>query len=144
MIRVKTEVDTEPLVGYEYEQKFLVQPTPVSIRCVNETSLFACKMHAALFRAWKGRVKGRDWYDIVWFIRRKVPFNLRLFSALNRSEKTLTLEEFLKIAKERIANLDIESAIQDIVHYISDKEAVSKTWSKEFFKHWIDQIEAFF
>jgi hypothetical protein len=54
MIRIKIAIDTNPPLAYEYEQKFLSQPIPVSIRCVNEEYLFAGKMHAALFRAWKG------------------------------------------------------------------------------------------
>ena len=28
---------------------------------------FAGKMHAVLCRRWKSRVKGRDWYDLVWY-----------------------------------------------------------------------------
>ncbi len=55
---------------------FLSQPVPVSIRCVNEECLFAGKMHAALFRAWKGGSKVSDWYDMVWFIRKNIPLSL--------------------------------------------------------------------
>jgi hypothetical protein len=58
LIRIKVEIDTNPTVGFACEQKFLSQPFPVSIKCVNEECLFAGKMHAALFRVWKGRVKG--------------------------------------------------------------------------------------
>lgn len=141
MIRIKVEIDTDPPSGYEYEQKFLSEPVPVSIRCVSEESLFACKMHAAFFRVWKDRVKGRDWYDMVWFIRRKVPLSLALFSQLNGRKKTMTQEEFITIAKERIESLNVKSAIQDIIHYISDKNTIPQTWSKEFFNYWIDQIK---
>lgn len=141
MIRIRVEIDTDPLLGYEYEQKFLSQPLPVSIKCVNEECLFAGKMHAALFRAWKGRVKGRDWYDLVWFIRRKVPLNLALYAKLNGHDEVLTHASFLKIAKERVDRLDVPSAIEDIIHFVRDQEAIKKTWSKEFFHHWIDKIQ---
>lgn len=140
LIRVKIEIDTEPTVGYQYEQKFLTQPLAVSIRCVNEECLFAGKMHAALFRAWKGRVKGRDWYDMVWFIRKNIPLNLELFSKLNSQKETLTKEAFLKMAKERIDQLDVTSAVADVVNFISDQEAIERTWSKDFFHYWIDRI----
>jgi len=139
-IRVKIEVDTEPPVEYTYEQKFLMQPVAVSIKCVNEHSLFAAKMHAALFRAWKGRVKGRDWYDMVWFIRRKIPLNLALFSALNGNAAVLTRAEFMKMAHDRIDQLDIPSAIQDILYFVRDQEAIKRTWNREFFHHWIDVL----
>jgi predicted nucleotidyltransferase component of viral defense system len=141
MIRIKVEIDTDPAIKYSYEEKFLSQPLPVSIRCVNEECLFAGKMYAALFRAWKGRVKGRDWYDMVWFIRRKIPLNLTIFSQFIGQDKILNRESFLKMAKERIDQLDISSAIEDIIHFVHDQEVIRKTWSKEFFYHWVDHIK---
>jgi len=141
LIRIKVEIDTDPTLGYAYEQKFLSQPVAVSIRCVNEECLFACKMHAALFRSWKGRVKGRDWYDMVWFIRKKVFLNLSLFSKLNGLKEVLNREAFLAMAKERINQLDITAAIEDIVHFIRDQEVIRRTWSKEFFQHLVNNIQ---
>lgn len=139
-IRIRVEIDTDPLITYTCEQKFLSQPIPVSIKCVDEACLFAGKMHAALYRAWKGRVKGRDWYDIVWFIRKKTALNLTLFSELNGLKNILTHQEFLNMARERIHKLDIPSAIEDIIHFVRDKDAVKTTWSKDFFLYWIDSI----
>jgi hypothetical protein len=107
---------------------------------VNEECLFAGKMHAALFRAWKGRVKGRDWYDMVWFIRKKIPLNLHLFSKLSGRKEELTHSTFLNMLKERIDQLDIPSSIEDTLHFVRDQEAIKKTWSKEFFLHFADQI----
>jgi len=140
MIRIKVEIDTNPILGYAYEQKFLSQPIPVSIKCVNEECLFAGKMHAALFRAWKGRVKGRDWYDMVWFIRNKIPLNLAIFSKLNGQDGVLNHAAFLKIAKERINQLDVPSAITDVIPFVHEQEAIRETWSKEFFLYWVDNI----
>ncbi len=140
-IRVKVEIDTDPLIEFAHEQKFLSQPVPISIKCVNEESLFAAKMNAALFRAWKGRIKGRDWYDMVWFIRRKIRLNLELFSKLSQQKEVLNRAAFLKMAQERIDRLDVPSAIEDIVHYVHDQEVIQRTWSKEFFHHWINNIE---
>ncbi|MBM3192301.1 MAG: nucleotidyl transferase AbiEii/AbiGii toxin family protein, partial [Chlamydiae bacterium] len=139
MIRIKIEVDTRPPISYACEQKFLAEPLPVSIKCVNEESLFAAKMQAAFFRTWKNRVKGRDWYDIVWFIRRKIPFNLEIFSALMAVPR-LSKSDFLEIAKERIAMLDVDLAIEDILHFVKDQESIRQSWSKDFFKYWMERI----
>ena len=141
LIRIKVEIDTNPSLEYPCEQKFLSQPVAVSIRCVNEECLFACKMHAALFRAWKGRVKGRDWYDMVWFLRRKIPLNLSIFSKLNGAKENLTRDAFLKIAKERIDQLNIPAAIEDTIHFVRDQEVIGRTWSKEFFLHLVNNIQ---
>lgn len=139
LIRIRVEVDTDPTIAFRYEQKFLEQPIAVSIRCVQEEDLFAGKMHAALFRAWKGRVKGRDWYDVVWFIRKKVPLNLNIFSKLLGQETDPVA--FLKMAEERIERLDIASAIQDCIPFVRDQEAIRNVWSKEFFKHWMEKVD---
>jgi predicted nucleotidyltransferase component of viral defense system len=141
LIRIKVEIDTDPPMKYSCEQKFLSQPVPVSVRCVDEKCLFVCKMRAALFRAWKSRVKGRDWYDAVWFIRKKIPLDLSLFSKLSGEKVPLTRATFLKLAKERIDQLDVSAAMNDIIHFVRDQEAIKRTWSKKFFHHWIDQIQ---
>lgn len=141
LTRIKVEIDTNPVAGYVCEQKFLSQPIPVSIRCVNEECLFAGKMHAALFRAWKGRVKGRDWYDMVWFIRKKTPLNLSLFSRLNGRQEVLDPEAFQKMARERVDRLDIQTCVADIVPFVHDQEAITQTWSREFFYYWIDKMQ---
>lgn len=44
---------------------------------------------------------------------------------------------FLKMARERIDKLDISAAIEDIIHFVRDQEAITRTWSKEFFLHWM-------
>lgn len=141
LIRIRVEIDTKPSITYASEQKFLEQPVAISIRCVNEESLFAAKMNAALFRAWKGRVKGRDWYDMVWFIRKKIPLNLELFSKIMGQNETMDPSQFLAMAKDRIDRLDVASAIHDCVNFVSDPEAIRRSWNKEFFLHWIENIE---
>jgi predicted nucleotidyltransferase component of viral defense system len=141
LIRIKVEIDTAPALGYICEEKFLSQPVAVSVRCVSEECLFSCKMHAALFRAWKGRVKGRDWYDVAWFARKKIPLNLSFFSKLNGLEVTMHRETFQKIAAERIDQLDVQSAIEDVIPFVRDQEAIKRTWSKEFFRHLVENIQ---
>ena len=38
-------------------------------RCFTLPDLFAGKIHALVYRVWKNRVKGRDWYDFEWYVR---------------------------------------------------------------------------
>ena len=67
VMRIKIEVDTDPPPGFDTETKFLLHPIPFSVRTFVLPDLFAGKMHAVLCRRWKSRVKGRDWYDLVWY-----------------------------------------------------------------------------
>ncbi|MDP3667217.1 MAG: nucleotidyl transferase AbiEii/AbiGii toxin family protein, partial [Sediminibacterium sp.] len=62
-IKIKLEVDTKPPLGFETEEKLLLKPFSFYVKCFSLPDLFAGKMHALLFRKWKQRVKGRDWYD---------------------------------------------------------------------------------
>lgn len=70
VIRIKLEVDTEPPGGFATEGRYLLQPLPFSVRSYTLPDLFAGKMHALFCRRWKNRVKGRDWYDLVWYCAR--------------------------------------------------------------------------
>jgi predicted nucleotidyltransferase component of viral defense system len=59
-IKIKIEVDTQPPLDFETEHKLLMLPFSFMCRCYTLSDLYAGKMHALLFRNWKGRVKGRD------------------------------------------------------------------------------------
>lgn len=114
---------------------------PISIRTVTKEALFAGKMHAALFRVWKRRVKGRDWYDIVWFTRKGIPLDLTLFSKIHGLNKRMKEEEFWKLLNERIAMLDVEGERQDILPFVKDQEVIERSWSKDYFSKMLAQIQ---
>jgi hypothetical protein len=53
--------------------------------------LFAGKMHAVLARGRLSRVKGRDWYDLIWFVRRGISLNLAHLEARLKQKRTFIL-----------------------------------------------------
>jgi predicted nucleotidyltransferase component of viral defense system len=120
LIRIKIEVDTAPVQAFEVESVYMREPLPVSIRVLKESSLFAGKLHAALYRAWKQRVKGRDWYDLVWFLRRGILLNARYFEAYMHNsgnfaaEGTLTVEKIKQLLTDRLESIDLEAAKEDV------------------------------
>ena len=67
-IKIKIEVDTCPPLNFYTEQKLSLLPFSFMTRCFTLPDLFAGKMHALVYRAWKNRVKGRDWYDFEWYV----------------------------------------------------------------------------
>lgn len=144
-IKVKLEVDTNPPPLFETELKILSNPFPVSVRCYTPSSLFAGKIHALLCRLWKNRVKGRDWYDLVWFVSNKTPLDLRhLESRMHQNgflEKNqhLDLASFKKILQDKILHLDIEKAKADISPFITDVEILN-AWNKDYFLAITNQI----
>ena len=81
---MKIEVDRDPPSHFGTTQHYLLLPTPFYVTAFSEPELFAGKMHALLCRNWKGRIKGRDWYDFVWFVSRDVAVHLRHLEARMR------------------------------------------------------------
>ncbi len=75
-IKIKMEVDTDPPQKFTTEVKTLLQPIPFFVKTLSQPDLFAGKVHAILCRPWQKRVKGRDWYDFVWYIARNISVNL--------------------------------------------------------------------
>jgi len=70
-IKIKLEIDTNPPLQFGTENKLLTKPFSFYVNCLTLPDLFAGKMHALLFRKWKTRVKGRDWYDLEWYIKKR-------------------------------------------------------------------------
>jgi predicted nucleotidyltransferase component of viral defense system len=136
-LKIKFEVDTDPPLGFATEEKLLIQPYSFYVKCFALPDLFAGKMHALLFRQWKNRVKGRDWYDFEWYVRKGVPLNLAHLSERSRqsghwSGDDMDREQFMKILHQRIESVDFASARQDVEHFVSDAEELA-IWSTEYF-----------
>ena len=138
VLRIKIEVDTDPPPLFNNETRFLLQPIPFSVRTYDPPSLFAGKMHALLCRNWGVRVKGRDWYDFVWYVGRGIPLNLIHLEARMRQSGHLLaaaiLDEamFRKLLNEKISNLNIDIAKSDVEHFLVNPSAI-EVWSREFF-----------
>ena len=146
VLRIKLEIDTDPPGGFETEARFLTTPIPFSVRLYKEEFLFAGKMHALLFRGWKNRVKGRDWYDWVWYAARGTRLNLAHLEARMRQSESwsgnavLTREDFMELLKDKIESLHVELAKRDVVDFLRDKDSVA-VWSKPFFHQLADQLQ---
>ncbi|MCL9823601.1 nucleotidyl transferase AbiEii/AbiGii toxin family protein [Helicobacter colisuis] len=83
-IKIKLEVDTNPPLKFQTKSKTLLLPMTFNIRTMTLPNLYAGKMHALLFRNWKTRVKGRDWFDFEWYVKNNIPLNLSFMSKNER------------------------------------------------------------
>ena len=106
-VKIKIEVDTRPPMGFSTEPKLLLLPFSFIVRCYTLPDLFAGKMHALLFRGWKNRVKGRDWYDFEWYVRQGIPMGFEHFAF--RAQQTQGFEQgiitrsfFIELLKKKI------------------------------------------
>lgn len=143
-LKIKFEVDTEPPQGFLSEQKLLLQPYSFYVNCFALPDLYAGKMHALLFRKWKNRVKGRDWFDFEWYVRRSATLNLSHFAERARQSghwhgEALGQEEFLAMLQDRIAALDIDSARSDVLPFVRETAGLA-IWSKDYFSQLVQRI----
>ena len=133
-IKVKIEVDIDPPLNFDTEQKLILQPFSFMTRCFILPDLFAGKMHALVFRKWKNRVKGRDWYDFEWYVRKGVELNFNHLQIRIRqfNNVEMTKEEFIDKLKERISITNIELVKRDVTPFIKN-HAQLDIWSTDYF-----------
>jgi len=144
-IKIKIEVDREPPPGFETEEKLLLRPFSFYVKCFTQPDLFAGKMHALLFRNWKSRVKGRDWYDLEWYVKKGVPLSLQHFllrakDTGNWKGDTITGEQVLQLLKEKIGSVSFDSIREDIVRFIPD-DSVLAIWSPQYFMELVSKMK---
>ena len=138
VIKIKFEIDTTPPEGATFETKFGLLPSPYQVRLYDISSLFAGKIHACLCRNWKTRVKGRDFYDYVFFLSLGAKVNIEhlkarlIQSQFIDNDFNLTVDNLKELLNERFAAIDFEQAKEDVLPFIKDKSKLD-LWSKEFF-----------
>lgn len=138
ILKIKLEVDTDPPPGFATQTRYLLQPIPFAVRAFVASDLFAGKMHAILCRRWKSRVKGRDWYDFVWYAANHP--ELHLYHLEQRMRQTgdwkddapLTSERFQDLLTKGINNLDVDQIRREVETFIKNPKNLS-IWSRDFF-----------
>jgi len=143
-VKIRIEVDTNPPLGFSTEQKLLLLPFSFMTHCYSLPDLFAGKMHAILFRNWKSRVKGRDWYDLEWHVRHNTALNFnhltnRVIQNGSLESEVFTKEYFLRLLKKKILETNIEAVKSDVRPFIKNPEEMD-IWSQDYFTQLADII----
>lgn len=99
-------------------------------------------MHALVFRNWKSRVKGRDWYDFEWYVRKGVALDFNHFQVRTKQFNgiNITKEEFIVRLKERLAGTDINMVKRDVEPFVKDPKELD-IWSNNYFLQLADMIK---
>lgn len=146
LIRIKLEIDTNPPPAATTETLTRLIPTPYQVRVYDLPSLFAGKLHAVLCRKWKKRIKGRDFYDLVWYAGRKIPVNLTHLEARMRQsgdwpvEMPLTPSALRERLAKRFEDIPFDHARVDVEPFLKDPREV-RLWSRDFFLGLIPLIQ---
>jgi len=137
-LRIKLEVDTNPPASASFETKYLDFPFPSAVCLFDLPSLFAGKIHALLCREY---LKGRDWYDFIWYTARKTPVNYGLLSSALaqlgpwQGQRVRTNRDWcVRHLRTKIDAMDWKQAREDVRRFVKPNELPSlDLWSREFF-----------
>ena len=146
-IKIKIEIDVDNPEGAVTEYRYRLLPAPYEIQIFNEESLFAGKIHAILCREYKKHVKGRDYYDYLFYLKKGVKLNLRyLENKLKNTGKidssvSLSLNMVKEMLRDKFNAVDYESAKEDVSNFIENKSALD-IWKPALFISTLDYLEA--
>ena len=139
-LSVKVEVDTNPPVGAKDSAQLVVKDFAFSVRHLDLPSMFATKLHACFYRKY---VKGRDFYDLVWYIGRRVEPNLTLLNeAVKQTEGVdpkITRENLKSYISSQLTRIDFTKVKKDVERFLVDKSEL-KLLDKELI---ISSVDAY-
>ncbi len=140
-IKIKIEVDTQPPLGFSTEQKLLLLPHSFMTRCFTLPDLFAGKMHALVYRTWKNRVKGRDWYDFEWYVRHNIPIDFTHLAerVLQFNNEVIEQDMFIIKLKEKLSSANINQVKKDVLPFVRNPKELD-IWSNDYFLQLADMI----
>jgi|WetSurMetagenome_2_1015567.scaffolds.fasta_scaffold00773_3 predicted nucleotidyltransferase component of viral defense system len=139
LLKVRLEVDVCPAPGFNTTPGYLLAPLPFQVRCYSLADLHASKMHAVLCRRWRNRVKGRDWFDMVWFAANHPQLHLAHLDQKMRQSgdlrpaEILTEELFRSKISMAIEKLDVNAARREVEPFVTDYASL-QVWSSDFFR----------
>jgi len=145
VIKVKFEVDCNPSLGFDAETKWIDVPEYAPIVVLDEPSLFSGKLHAILCRTYKNTVKGRDYYDLLFYISRRIKPNMSylrnklLETGQIKSNDKFDISFLKTMLKEKIESVDFAEVKKDAIKFVFNNENLS-FYSKDFFLQMIDKI----
>jgi len=143
---VKLEVDCNPPRGSTYETGYVDFPVPFSLLAQDLESGFAGKLHALLCRSY---VKGRDWYDLTWYVGRRIRPNLRLLeNAVDQQgpwagqEPKVDSPWLIGELGKKVGAVDFDLARKDVERFLDEPELRGlQVWGRDFFATQVEKLK---
>lgn len=127
-LAVKLEVDTDPPAGATLQTSMVRRHVLLNLQHHDRASLLAGKLHAILQRSY---MKGRDLYDLIWYLSDKdwpVP-NLELLNnALSQTGwggPSLTLDNWHEVVRTKLETVSFEYALADVRPFLVSDEDIN-------------------
>jgi hypothetical protein len=144
-IRIKLEIDTNPPEGSVTETRYVNFPVLTAVTTQTLESAFASKSHALLCRSY---TKGRDWYDFLWYVARRVRPNLVLLqNAVQqagpwaRTSLDVTPAWYIDQLRATVARIDWRATTDDVRRFVPPEARASLSlWSVDMFDDQVRQL----
>jgi len=115
-LAIKLEIDTRPPAGARCERRIVSRYMTFLLQYYDLPSLLAGKLHAVLTRAY---AKGRDWYDLVWYLSQRPPLTpnvVLLQHALDQTTRAGSFDarSWRTLVRVRLESLNMEAIADDV------------------------------
>lgn len=144
-LKIKLEIDVDPPVGSGFDYSYLDFPLDFEVCHQDLSSNFSLKIHALLCRPF---LKGRDWFDFVWYLKQGIQPNYPLLqAALEQAgpwtdQQVVVDMEWLKSElHKKIESIDWAKAAEDVSRFLDQMQRESlRVWSTRFFISKVEQL----
>ncbi len=121
-ISIELEINLDPPKGGEVERTLISRMFMLNIAHFSLPSLYATKLHACFFRKY---IKGRDFYDLLWYIGKKIkPDYALLNNAIRQTEgefEALNDNNLKVFLLRRLEKIDFAEVRKDVERFLEDK-----------------------
>ena len=126
-LAVKVEIDTRPPAGARCERRVVTRHLTFLLQHYDLPSLLAGKLHAAISRKY---AKGRDWYDLLWYLSHRPPVEPNLFLLQNALDQTagpgrFDAQDWKALVRARLAAFDMAAIAADVRPFLERPQDAS-------------------
>lgn len=146
LLTIKIEVKKTIIDGGKTEIKLLTYPSFAQVQTFTIETLFASKLIAILNRNWKNRIKGRDYYDYLFYIHNNVKVNmtflkngLKMFNYIN--DESYNISDLKADLKNKFETIDFDVALKDVLPFVNSNDLFIQSFNKEIFVASTDLIK---
>jgi predicted nucleotidyltransferase component of viral defense system len=145
-VLIKLEIDTNPPSGAIESKANLDFPLLHQLKIGSMETLFSGKIHALLCRRY---IKGRDWYDLLWYIKKKSNINYELLkNALfqmgpykGQDLQVINRNFVVKELSTKIRSVDWKDVTRDVERFLKPDELDTlKLWDEDLFLEKVQKI----
>ncbi len=139
-ISIKVEIETKYHAGYKLEYRTILFPSYFKVLTFDISTLFSCKLLAVLQRKWKTRIKGRDYFDFLFYVTNQVTPNYD-FLANGLGLDSINKEELQNLLIDKFNEVDFDLALKDVYPFVKSDSRFIPLFKKNIFLDFVNEMK---